>query len=112
MHDKINKLLCETIQFTHTNGNNIKIDAAVATDAVVKAFIDAGWVKVPDVYIRTDYNTITVNGKEVMTGQEWYNRFMKNLGTKKGHMITTMEWIEAAKKAAGIEPTLNNQEKT
>jgi hypothetical protein len=49
-----------------------------------------------------------VNGKEVMTGQEWYERFEKELGDDVKYCasvpyICTCDLLEAAKRAAGLE---------
>lgn len=61
----------------------------------------------PDATTPTLY---TVNGKEVMTGQEWYDRFIRELPRPTIiRRFTTDQWfprwkvIKAAKKAAGIE---------
>lgn len=73
--------------------------------------IKDGWVKLPQVteIVNTDKDTtwevdfkgLTVNGKIVMTGQEWYDRFTPEL--ERSPMLHHSSVIAAAKKAAGIE---------
>ena len=52
-------------------------------EAIKQAFIDEGWVQVPQVEVVTRYEAgkkpevYMVNGKEVMTGPEWLARFEK-----------------------------------
>jgi hypothetical protein len=95
-------------------GGRLTDDAIAQIDAVYR---EAGYVHVPEVEIVTRYERgkepelFMVNGKEVMTGQEWYERFEREY-----HM--SADWIAgdpemgddaehdvlaAAKRAAGLE---------
>lgn len=71
--------------------------------------IKDGWVKLPQVEVVTRYEAnkkpevIMVNGKEVMTGQEWYDKFEQELGKYAASHLGAVDPIEVAKKAAGIE---------
>lgn len=85
-------------------------------ETIKHAFIDAGWFKTPDV--DGEPRKVTITYKEntdakfaklrdytLMTGQEWYDRFEKELQeieTLPG-IFTTHDSRVAAKKASGIE---------
>lgn len=71
---------------------------------IKQAFIEAGYSKSPLTAIREE---MQIRG--MMTGQEWYDRFAKELDDIEMKLVihnktaTKEEILEAAKKAAGIE---------
>ena len=63
-----------------------------------------GWVKVPQASKDRD-NKLMVDGKRVMTGQEWYDRFKSELANNydlSSPEFTSVQAIEAAMKASGL----------
>lgn len=86
-------------------------DGAIAQ--IHKAYADEGCVFVPTVTQSQDPRDkwVEVNGKRVMTGAEWYDRFLKELGEPKtfvGYAYDDTGYeddhvLEAAKKAAGLK---------
>lgn len=105
MHDKLHKLLKETIQFTHTNGNHIEINPDVATDAVIKLFADEGYTN--DIY-RKHFNDAFIDGIKqdagLMTGQEWLDRFSDELDewAASAYSQDCNAVLQAARRASGI----------
>lgn len=69
-------------------------DARVLIPELKQAFADEGYVHIPQVEIVTRYERgekpelYMVNGKKVMTGQEWYDRFVREYHNK-------ADWIAA-----------------
>lgn len=117
--------------------NNARFDEIKSLDytqhdiaQIKQAFADKGYVLIPQVEL-TDYShgrptdVFTVNGKEVMSGQDWCNRFEKEMYTLKkqeyklgtfaddeekvrfyrdgGTNFMYRQALEAAKRAAGID---------
>ncbi|HSX00043.1 MAG TPA: hypothetical protein VLH38_03335 [Patescibacteria group bacterium] len=97
--------------------------ASKSIEEALQALKDAGWVKIPQADKDRD-NRIMVDDKDIMTGQEWYDRFMKGLwqppeqermkqgddGESRdrffrvgGQLFMYHNAVEAAKKAVGIE---------
>jgi hypothetical protein len=77
---------------------------------IKQAFADEGYVHVPQVEVVTRYEAgkkpevFMVNGKEVMTGQEWYSRFEPLLEDIDLNSPTRYQQIKtAAKKASRLE---------
>ena len=84
---------------------------------IKQAFADEGYVQMPQVEMITRFESgkkpelFMVNGKEVMTGREWYERFEKELGepqTFAGYGYDSVGYDEddvlaAAKRASGVE---------
>jgi len=76
-------------------------------EAIKQIFADEGYVYAPRV---EKYDSDFMAGKQVMAGQEWYDRFEENiesedwptlpLSDKK--VLTHAEVMEAAKRASGI----------
>ena len=108
LDSKLGEVILENLQFTHDNGNKIRIDLddGVVIAKIKKVFMDDGWHKtlitnpVPGVYATC------------MTGPEWYDRLMREF-LKVNRIFETPEaddWVAkftdfagAAKKASGIE---------
>lgn len=113
LDQKLEELLGEGGTIKHCCGQSGCSDAASDIEQIKQAFIDAGYVQIPQVEMERDPTNnrptfYTVNGKEVMTGQEWYDRFVKIANGDEKHSDLTgwSEWdtIEiVAKKAAGIK---------
>lgn len=94
-----------------------------AVAQIIKAFEEAGYIQIPKLHASTGYvikkggEAITVKPSEVMTGQEFYDRFFYELGvaTEKFHLTLVnnrsyaqLEEVllltrEAARRAAGLE---------
>lgn len=61
-------------------------------------------IKIPQVEVVTRWEgqnkpeLFMVNGKEVMTGQEWYDRFIIHIPTDQYNQI----YLDAAKRAIGL----------
>lgn len=79
-------------------------------DQIKQAFKDEGWVKVPEVQTVTRYErggnseVIMVNGKYVMTGKEWYNRFLRELNSGVALPEPMKIWVmKCAGVAAGVD---------
>ena len=86
-----------------------------AIEAIKQAFIADGWVQIPQVEVVTRWEAgskpevFMVNGKEVMTGEELYQRVNDEIN----HMIDTWtpfdrpmglrDFLEAAKRASGVK---------
>jgi len=76
-------------------------------EPVVERFGSLGELGSPKMTIH-EWNKILSN-KEIMTGQEWYNRFEKELetwkqyGDKVNYMWNTDTVLKAAKKASGLD---------
>lgn len=82
---------------------------------IKQAFKDAGWLYVPPLKASKGYvikkggEAVTIKPSEVMTGQEWYERFERELGKEVDHLMCGERLVcsghvtKAAKKAAGIE---------
>jgi len=70
-----------------------------------KAFKDEGYIYIPTltkgVYNHSGRSFIKINENEVMTGAEWYARFVNELPPN-NVTADDQEYIEAAKRAAGI----------
>lgn len=79
---------------------------------IKQAFADDGYVQIPQVEVVTRWEAgkkpevFMVNGKEVMTGQEWFEKFVYALledGTyEEGDTKDLDEVMDAARKAAGM----------
>lgn len=82
-----------------------------AITLIKRAFQESGYVHIPQVEIVTKYergskpNVIMVNGNEVMTGAEWYERFNwflpKELPETSDTIVSVIR--EAAKRASGLD---------
>ncbi len=84
--------------------------------ALKKAFTDEGYVHIPQVETVTRYERgakpelFMVNGKEVMTGQQWYDRFEREYHLSADWIAGDHEMgddaendvLNAAKRAAGL----------
>jgi len=79
--------------------------------AIKQAFSEAGYLQIPMVEVVTRYKqgkkpeVFMVNGKEVMSGQEWYDRFEAEL-TSQTNVKTQFSWLGimiAAKRASGLD---------
>ena len=84
-------------------------DTSLLVEHIKQAFADEGWY---------DLKTTTVNGRKWMSGQEWYEKFEKELKAKydsfvefadidmnvynHGKEAMTLASMEAARKAAGL----------
>lgn len=88
------------------------IDAEIA---IKQVFTDEGYIKIPCVELEHDKNNnrptlYTVMGNEVMTGQDWYERFIKEIDHERYehtgnptevHNKLMVLVLEAAKRASG-----------
>lgn len=96
------------------NANGQYFTFGIDTAAVKQAFIDDGWSDKPWTAVTKDgYSQIDEQHdviKQLMTGQEWYDRFEKEYTTP--YVVIGKDGVEgeirvnpleAAKKAAGIE---------
>ena len=107
LDDKLREILAK-VKFYPT----VEIPPSEAIAAIKQAFTEAGHKKFTN---RLDLEThnLTHTDKPLMTGQEWYDRFEKEMyfliamvwdDHKEHHEILDREQIlEAAKKAAGLE---------
>jgi hypothetical protein len=116
-----NKLL----DLTCTHANQLHAtdckDCIQLVNDITELFIDEGYVKIPQVELRTKGHMtgepaiFTINGVVSMTGQEWYDRFEEEWVSEpiilnSGYMETAEDWItkidarvkETAKLASGI----------
>ena len=76
----------------------------MATYEIIQAFKDDGWVKIPQVEVTTNWergkpDEHTVNGKRMMTGQEWYERFERELYIPKKQEYKVGTFTDAETKA-------------
>lgn len=97
------KEICETFPYP---------DQAVET--IKQAFIDDGWIRPADYIpenaeLRSMHYEFVENNNDriipIMTGQEWYDRFEKEISafTAKHDQPMKQEALDAAKLAAGIK---------
>jgi hypothetical protein len=103
--------------------------APETVEKIKQAFIDDGWINTKQLGGIRSTNVALPDGSRVdfMTGQEWYDRFAKELpdnntdcavdyvdgndacdpvdhATRNGRFFMRQESLEAAKKAAGLTP--------
>jgi len=96
-------------EFTPVVGGT-QFETHVDVEAIKQAFIDAGWAPfTPDGKVKVQE---LVNKRGLMTGQEWYRKFEKEIDKKNllgldpsGALLQQARdgALRAAKKAAGIE---------
>lgn len=91
--------LREIIESLEFEGHTYKT-APKAIAQIKQAFAEEGWCAPIHFIDRGD--GIKVSAEQVMTGQEWYDRFEKEI-RKNGKADFNKELLEAAKKAAGLE---------
>lgn len=112
LDDRLKEILKEHRSFAmHSAGDGVAMhnsDEAIAQ--IKQAFADNNYVQLPTVRKEIDEG-ITVNGKIVMTGQEWFDRFEVETakittGSKgwTGYLDNygVDDFLEAAKKASGL----------
>lgn len=83
------------------------IDFNNAISRITQAFADENYIQVPNVIHDIDKGSwLEVNSKQVMTGQEWLDRFDKitdRMLEATGRKLTDMEYMEAAERASGLK---------
>ena len=62
--------------------NELAIAETIAQ--IKQAFADEGWIKIPQIVevegkLETQHNFVDINNMRYMTGQEWYDRFEREL---------------------------------
>lgn len=102
--------LREILENTAIQAGVPPVDEAI--NQIKQAFADEGYVNIPMVETVTRFERghvpeiYMVNGKEVMTGQEWYDRFAHELEVELDHKIDrtwNIAIYKAAKRAAGLD---------
>lgn len=88
----------------------LNIDKTLAQ--IKDALEEYDWVHIPQVEVVTRWEgnkkpeIFMINGNEVMTGSDWYQKFKDILAHEydlRSPAFTSVQAIEAARKAAGIE---------
>ena len=119
LDDKLYELLISVAKNWIENDGRPKhllIDLENTIPEIKQAFAETGYVLIPQAQVgKLDgVEIMSINGKEVMTGQEWYDRFIKNADHEKvtwpdnasREVICAMVgqvYTEAAKKASNID---------
>lgn len=133
LNKKLREALSQSIQLTRigradmpkpknkvwftAGGDMFQLDFTQAIAQIKQAFQDEGYIHVPQVEVVTRYEhgkkpeVYMVNGKEVMTGKEFYERFLKELGKPeifRGYGYDSVGYdeddvLEAARRAGGID---------
>lgn len=118
--DRKLSLIIEDIQNPAVRNRVLKEGELTSLEEIKQAFIDAGWFIPADaelvqqvVNYRAQQKVDSVkhvadfsHGKlsALMTGQEWYDKFAKELKLETGQQLATVnDVLDAAKKAAGIK---------
>lgn len=117
MEDKLDEKLKETLHrlassFYYEGSSAEWFDKEVPewSAKLKQAFKDAGYVQIPNV-VRQQDSSLTVNGKEVMTGQEWYT-YLEDLAECdcESHINQVCDkcqiikpFLHTARKASGLE---------
>ena len=119
MSDLDKKLLAILETIAVDVGEHITLPDLIDVENIKQAFIDAGFIEVPQSLKDTGETLIimtqnqrrdVLNQSGYMTGQEWYDRFIAEFDKSVvsehllcGRVVCADHANEAAKKAAGIE---------
>lgn len=86
-----------------------EIGRVTAIAQIEQAFIDAGWSPIERLRYNPNADNYSERFPRLMTGQEWYDQFMRHLDLNNNKAAVAMprdQWayvLDAAKKASGIK---------
>lgn len=116
MHDKIVQLMLSRFHIETQDGTIVeRKDCEQVADEIISAFAEDGWALIDEKFITKLtldaaqkfhlISDIEINPVPYMTGQEWYERFEKEVNnfSEDATDIDLDDIDHAAKRAAGIE---------